>query len=275
MNASKVTLTATGARPGETLDAASSGSGERRSISEHAVIARGAAARSDGRVRRSSPAISAQQQEQRSRGAGVRSACRKARGAGGAANAPQAGPRTQAGPPPGPAPRNADGRVLLGGATPEDKGVWLPGGGGGQTSQSAEPIPFQPWANALLDDRATNELEPHTRCKPSGVARQFLTPYGVEFVELPEIKRILHLRHRRPAHVPRRSTWTAARIRRTSRPTLLRPLDRLVGGRHAGRRHRRLQRRVLDGPARLCRTPRSCTRSRRSPAPTPRRSSTR
>ena len=31
-----------------------------------------------------------------------------------------------------------------------------------------------------------NELEPHARCQPSGVARQFLTPYGVEFVELPE-----------------------------------------------------------------------------------------
>ena len=96
----------------------------------------------------------------------------------------------QAGPPPGPAPRNADGRVLLGGATLKDKGVWLPGGGGGQTVQAAEPIPFQPWAKALLDDRAKNQLEPHTRCKPSGFVRQFLTPYGVEFVELPEIDRI-------------------------------------------------------------------------------------
>jgi hypothetical protein len=35
-----------------------------------------------------------------------------------------------------------------------------------------------------------NELEPHTRCKPSGVTRQFLTPYGVEFVELQDIQRI-------------------------------------------------------------------------------------
>ena len=38
--------------------------------------------------------------------------------------------------------------------------------------------------------RQAHELEPHTRCKPSGVARQFLTPYGVEFVELPELQRL-------------------------------------------------------------------------------------
>ena len=28
------------------------------------------------------------------------------------------------------------------------------------------------------------------RCKPSGAARQFLTPYGVEFVEMPELQRL-------------------------------------------------------------------------------------
>jgi hypothetical protein len=68
--------------------------------------------------------------------------------------------------------------------------VWLPGGGGFQGVQSQEPVPFQPWAKAVLDDRLKNQLEPHTRCKPSGFVRQFLTPYGVEFVELPEIQRI-------------------------------------------------------------------------------------
>jgi hypothetical protein len=51
-------------------------------------------------------------------------------------------------------------------------------------------IPFQPWSRALFADRKNNELEPHTRCKPSGVSRQFLTPYGVEMVELPEIQRV-------------------------------------------------------------------------------------
>ena len=51
--------------------------------------------------------------------------------------------------------------------------------------------PYQPWAKAISTYRKTNEFEPHTRCKPSGGPRQFLTPYGVEIVDLPEFKRIL------------------------------------------------------------------------------------
>ena len=96
----------------------------------------------------------------------------------------------QAGPPPGPAPRAADGKILLGGATPSQKGVWLPGGGGFQTTAGDAVVPFQPWAKALYANRGVNQLEPHTRCKPSGFVRQFLTPYGVEFVDLPEIQRV-------------------------------------------------------------------------------------
>jgi len=102
---------------------------------------------------------------------------------GGVGTARNAGPAK-------PAPRNAAGRAILGGENVKDKGVWLPGGGGGQTVQAAEPIPFQPWAKALLADRNKNQLEPHTRCKPSGSAREFLTPYGVEFVELTEAQRV-------------------------------------------------------------------------------------
>jgi hypothetical protein len=91
--------------------------------------------------------------------------------------------------PPKPAPRGADGKILLGGSTATEKGVWLPG--------AVVPNPFglkdtpiQPWARAIVTDRRNNQLEPHTRCKPSGVARQFLTPYGVEFVDLPELERV-------------------------------------------------------------------------------------
>src|SRR5690349_7242123 len=87
------------------------------------------------------------------------------------------------GPPPagpaGPAPRRADGTIILGGATIKDKGVWLPQTGGFATMVDAKaPLPFQDWARAVLADREKNQLEPHTRCKPSGGARQFLTPYG-------------------------------------------------------------------------------------------------
>ena len=103
----------------------------------------------------------------------------------------QGGPGRQTGPPK-PAPRSADGKILLGGATPGEKGVWLPGGGGGATNAASElaTVPFQPWARAVYEDRQRNQLEPHTRCKPSGVERQFLTPYGVEIVDLPELQRV-------------------------------------------------------------------------------------
>ena len=96
----------------------------------------------------------------------------------------------QAGPPQ-PPPRNTDGRVLLGSATPKQRnGVWLPSGGGPVSDANIKEVPFQPWARGVLADRDENQLEPHTRCKPSGVTRPFLTPYGVEFVELNELKRI-------------------------------------------------------------------------------------
>ncbi len=54
---------------------------------------------------------------------------------------------------------------------------------------SISEVPFQPWARALYTYRQTNQWEPHTRCKPSGGPRQFMTPYGVEFIEAAEIGR--------------------------------------------------------------------------------------
>jgi hypothetical protein len=92
--------------------------------------------------------------------------------------------------PPRPAPRNKEGRVLLSGATAKDKGVWLPGSVVPDPLGPSKELPFQPWAGALFADRRTHQLEPHARCKPSGVARVFLTPYGVEITELAELKRV-------------------------------------------------------------------------------------
>jgi hypothetical protein len=88
----------------------------------------------------------------------------------------------------GPAPRRADGRVLLGNET--NGGMWTPLFGTANPILEYEKVPFQPWAKALYADRQGHELEPHTRCHPSGVARQFLTPYGVQFVEIPELQQI-------------------------------------------------------------------------------------
>jgi len=126
-----------------------------------------------------------------------------------------------------PPPRTADGRIVLGN-TAMRKGVWVggnlgfcnantvaapaslnpgaagpaggavagarPGGagqGGGRGGGAAAPctpVPYMEWTLAMSDDRRRNELEPHTRCKPSGGPRQWLTPYGAEFLELPELK---------------------------------------------------------------------------------------
>ncbi len=119
---------------------------------------------------------------------GVQVGVPEGRAGGGAARQGGPGRGRQAGPPK-PAPRSADGRILLGGATMKEKGVWLPGAVI-PNPLALKDTPFQPWAKALLEDRQNNELEPHTRCKPSGVSRQFLTPYGVEFVDLPELQRV-------------------------------------------------------------------------------------
>jgi hypothetical protein len=87
-----------------------------------------------------------------------------------------------------PAPRTAAGKILLGGATPQEKGVWLPAGVVTTSFQTKiDEIPFQPWAKALYEDRQSTRLEPHARCKPSGAARQLQTPYGAEFVDMPDI----------------------------------------------------------------------------------------
>jgi hypothetical protein len=94
-----------------------------------------------------------------------------------------------AGPPPPPAPRNAEGRVLLTGQKKGDL-LWTASLGIRDIPLPAEKIPFQPWAKALWEEREKHELEPHARCKASAMLRQFLTPYGTEFVELPELKRI-------------------------------------------------------------------------------------
>lgn len=99
-----------------------------------------------------------------------------ARGRGGRGAAPEA--------PAAPTPRWPDGKPRLS-APPGQRGIWL---GGGSTADANTPL--QPWARAVSDDRRANAMEPHTRCKPSGGPRQFLTPYGVEILDVPELQRV-------------------------------------------------------------------------------------
>jgi hypothetical protein len=85
-----------------------------------------------------------------------------------------------------PTPRWPDGHPMIG-AVPGEKGIW----GACCGSLSNAQTPYQPWAKALYDYRRNNEFEPHTRCKPSGGARQFVTPYGTEIVEMPDAQKIV------------------------------------------------------------------------------------
>ena len=118
------------------------------------------------------------------------------------------GQRGAPAPPAAPTPRLPDGRVNLG-APAGQKGIWAPSGiiqlyvfpfsvnragaaGALPNNIRAEDVPFQPWARALHNTRELNieSDEPHTRCKASPGPREFITPYGVEFVEAAELRRI-------------------------------------------------------------------------------------
>lgn len=118
------------------------------------------------------------------------------------------GERAKAGPPK-PTPHWPDGRVNLG-PVPGETGLWLPidarisladkgpgrGPGAGKNAPRYEKnikysaVPFQPWARALFMARLDHQMEPHSRCKPSGGPRQIMTPYGVEFADIPDQKRM-------------------------------------------------------------------------------------
>jgi hypothetical protein len=85
--------------------------------------------------------------------------------------------------PAAPAPRWPDGKIRIGGGNAEGKGLWH-----GAFGISATDIPYQEWARGMANVRQSEKLEPHARCKPSGAAREFQTPYGVDIVELRDQK---------------------------------------------------------------------------------------
>jgi hypothetical protein len=115
--------------------------------------------------------------------------------------------RGRGGAPAGPAkptPRWPDGHPNFN-SPPGQPGLWS--GNGGRLAinpNSYEPnatrnapihiddVPLQAWARELTNFRHRNVLadEPHTRCKPSPGPRQFVTPYGFEILDMPELQRI-------------------------------------------------------------------------------------
>ncbi len=118
-----------------------------------------------------------------------------------------AGRRGKNRPPSRPTPHYADGRVNLG-PIPGEKGMWEGNAGSTlatnvkgldnpamnlPTNLKIGDVPFLPWARAVYNYRqeTTTKDDPHVRCKPSGGPRMFHTPYGMEFLELPEQERII------------------------------------------------------------------------------------
>jgi len=114
-----------------------------------------------------------------------------------------------------PTPRWPDGHPRLGPA-PGKTGYWGMASAAGLVEQGVEkgaPIaindegllrnladadrvaPFQPWAKSVYEYRQRTLLrdDPLTRCIPAGGPRQFQTPHGFQFVEQPQIGRILVL----------------------------------------------------------------------------------
>lgn len=107
-------------------------------------------------------------------------------------------------PPSKPTPHWPDGRVNIG-APLGESGIWAGDGRLAVNPKSYEPnstrnapihidqIPLQDWARALTDARHADvlKMEPHARCKLSGGPREFVTPYGFEIVEFPELKQVV------------------------------------------------------------------------------------
>lgn len=89
-----------------------------------------------------------------------------------------------------PVPRDASGKVLISREPGETSGLWVPDYSVRLPNFRVDEIAFRPWAKGLYDARQAHDLEPHARCKASGGIRQFLTPYGVEILEIPELQRL-------------------------------------------------------------------------------------
>jgi hypothetical protein len=101
-------------------------------------------------------------------------------------------PRTPDGKPnlTAPAPRLADGK-------PDLSGIWSAPLGylRNLTKDSKEEVPFQPWAKALYDERASGAHwrdEPDANCLPQGVPKVLLAPAPWRIVQTPDIIFFVH-----------------------------------------------------------------------------------
>ena len=105
---------------------------------------------------------------------------------------PDRTPRTPDGKPnlAAPAPRLPDGK-------PDLSGVWTPPNGylRDLAKDLKEPVPFQPWAKTLYDERAAGvhwKDEPDANCLPQGVPKVMLAPAPWRIVQTSNIVFFVH-----------------------------------------------------------------------------------
>ncbi len=103
-----------------------------------------------------------------------------------------------------PLPRTADGKVNMSAPAPrlpdgkpDFSGVWNPPLGylRDLSKDLKEPVPFQPWAKALYDERAAGlhwREEPDANCLPQGVPKVLLAPAPWRVVQTPERTFFIH-----------------------------------------------------------------------------------
>ena len=109
-----------------------------------------------------------------------------------------------AGVPPPDVPRTADGRLNLSAPAPrlpdgkpDLSGIWNPPLGylRNLAKDLKEEVPFQPWAKALYDERASGKFwreDPDANCLPQGVPKVLLAPAPWQIVQTPKVIFFVH-----------------------------------------------------------------------------------
>ena len=156
------------------------------------------------------------------------------------------GPRPAAPAPARAVPRLPDGTI-------DFNGVWSGGGPVGDVGVQGGLKPgylesiMTPWAKALLATRNDSQ-DPYQYCMPAGVPRM-AADFAWRLVQYPTIKPThIFLLYEGNMHSFRQIFMDGRKHPPDPDPDLVRPLDRLVGKRHARGRYDRLQRQVLVRP---------------------------
>jgi hypothetical protein len=87
------------------------------------------------------------------------------------------------------------------------------------TNLTIDEVPFQDWAREAYDYRQATftKDDPHTRCKPSGGARMFHTPYGFEILQLFDAEEVIFVSVGAP------HSWRVVHLDGRSHPENLEP----------------------------------------------------